>query len=210
MKKIILAIIFIFILVSGTFGQTDVGLLNVRQYSSHFLNEFGRVADKYVMAATDYYLEKIAPLGGRPSSIDTPLEIALLSACAGVVDVRPVEASQALGTPKQADLKLGAAVFQEMQILRFLGNTAAVGRHEGILKFITDRGNVTRAEIEKYYRDGIRNLISNIVDEEFNKVSFLLKNSDTFSIAKSHEAILTRNPQSGRYTLSYGGGIYKR
>jgi len=54
----------------------------------------------------------------------------------------------------------------EIQILRFLGNTAAVGRHEGVLKFITDRKNVTRAEIEAYYRNGIGKLVSDIVDEK--------------------------------------------
>jgi hypothetical protein len=59
------------------------------------------------------------------------LEIALLSTCAGVVDIRPVEAVNMLGNAKQADLKLGAAVYQEMQVLRFLGDTAAAGRHEG-------------------------------------------------------------------------------
>jgi hypothetical protein len=71
-----------------------------------------------------------------------------------------------LGTPRQADLKLGAAVFQEIQILRFLGNTAAVGRHEGILKFITDRGCVTRAQIETFYRNSIRAYVSELVDEQ--------------------------------------------
>ena len=102
--------------------------------------------------------------------------------------------------PKQADLKLGAAVFQEIQILRFLGNTAAVGRHEGMLKFIADRGNATRPEVETFYRSGIRGLISATVDEEFNKVSFLLVCSN-----KDHNAVLTRNAQTGHYTLSYGG-----
>jgi hypothetical protein len=38
------------------------------------------------------------------------------------------------------------------------------------------------------------------VDEEFNKISFLLVNSN-----KDHNAVLTRNLQNGRYTLSYGG-----
>jgi hypothetical protein len=84
-----------------------------------------------------------------------------------VIDIRPSQADAILpkNNPKLADQKLGAAVFQEIQILRFLGNTAAVNRHEAVLKFITDRKNVTRAEVEAFYRNGIRALISDIVDE---------------------------------------------
>jgi hypothetical protein len=69
--------------------------------------------------------------------------------------------------PKLADQKLGAAVFQEIQILRFLGNTEAVNRHEAVLQFITGRGNATRAEIEAFYRNNVRGLVSQVVDEEF-------------------------------------------
>jgi len=36
-------------------------------------------------------------------------------------------------------------------------------------------------------------------------VSFLLENSRTFSSARDHNAVLTRNPQTGQYILSYGG-----
>jgi hypothetical protein len=80
-----------------------------------------------------------------------------------------------------------------------LGNTAAVGRHEGVLKFITDRGNVMRAEVEAYYRSGIRSLISEVVDEEFNKISFILDVRN----GASYDTVLTRNPQNGQYTLNY-------
>jgi len=96
-------------------------------------------------------------------------------------------------------------VFQEIQILRFLGDNVAVSRHEVVPQWITDRGNVTRAEVETFYRNGIRGFITEIVDEEFNKVSFLLENSNTYSRARSHNAVLTRNPQTGQYILSYGG-----
>jgi hypothetical protein len=73
-----------------------------------------------------------------------------------------------------------------------------------MLKFITDRGNVTRAEIEAYYRSNIRGFISEVVNEEFNKISFLLNNATTNSI-RGHNSVLARNPQNGQYTLSYGG-----
>jgi hypothetical protein len=179
---------------TDTSALTDV-LLNVNTYSSLFLSRItGLINGKYVRVANDDDCKKIGSLGGNETFIDTPLEIALLSACAGVVDVRPVEASTMLGNPRQADLKLGAAVYQEMQMLRFLGNTDAVGRHEGILTFITDRGNVSRAEIEKYLKDGI----AEVVNAEFNSVS-------GFMIDGNYNAVLTRNPQNEQYELSYEG-----
>jgi hypothetical protein len=105
-----------------------------------------------------------------------------------------------LGNAKQADLKLGAAVYQEMQVLRFLGDTAAAGRHEAILQFITGRGNVSRAEIEAYLRGGI----AAVVDAEFNKTTFSLRNAQTNPV-RSHNAVLARNPKTGEYTISYWG-----
>ena len=103
-----------------------------------------------------------------------------------------------------AGLKLGAAVYKELLELRFLdpSNSAAIGRYEGMIKFIQDKHGLTRAEIETHYSNGIRGLVTEIVNEEFNKVSFLLENT---SIRKAHNAILARNPQTGYYTLSYGG-----
>jgi hypothetical protein len=71
-----------------------------------------------------------------------------------------------LGTHKQAELKRGAKVFQEIQILHFLGNTNAEGRYKGELKFITDRKNVTEDEVEAFQRSGMRKLVSDIVDEQ--------------------------------------------
>jgi hypothetical protein len=192
MKKIAVVAFLFAVAVTGTFAQT------LRNYTSIFLDR-NKVMDwKYIDASSDKDFERISALGGDPTDIDTPLEIALLSACAGVIDVRPVEASRMLGTPKQTDLTLGSWVFQEIQILRFLGNTASVGRHEAELKIITDRGNVTRAEVETYYRNGIRTLISETVDEEFNKIS-------GFMIDRNYDAVLTRNSQNGQYDLRYEG-----
>jgi hypothetical protein len=58
-----------------------------------------------------------------------------------------------------------------MRILRFLGDTAAAGRHEGILQFITGRGNATGAEIEAYYRQHIGAHIAAVVDAEAKETS---------------------------------------
>jgi hypothetical protein len=168
MKKIIAALALLCILTASAFGQADA-MLNINEYSKLFLHSSGRLDRPYIRAAIpieeDYNM--IAALGGDVRSLDTPLEIALLSTCAGVADVRPAEANAMLGNARQADQKLGAAVFQEIQILRFLGDTAAVNRHEAVLQFITGRGNATRAEIEAFYRNNVRGLIAGVVDEEF-------------------------------------------
>ena len=178
-------------------------MINVKEYSKFFLNGAGLLARKYDEATTDNDYNKFAVLGGRNDVIDTPLEIALLSMCAGVIDIRPPEADEILpkNNPKLADQKLGAAVFQEIQILRFLGDTVAVSRHEAMLKWITDRKNATRQEIEAFYRDNVRALIAGVVDEEFNKISFRL---DT-NRAVSYGADLIYNQQNSQYVLSYGG-----
>jgi hypothetical protein len=121
-----------------------------------------------------------------------------LSTCAGVVNIRPTDSNDMLGEPKSADLKFGAAVLQELQILRFLGNTAAVGRYEGELKFITDRGNVTRAEIETFYRQNVGKSITAEVDAQFNRVDFVLAGTTT-----GYNSVLARDAKTGQYELSY-------
>ena len=208
MKKTIATLIFVMV-AAATFAQE---LLNVNKYFPLFsIKEKKDIIDsEYVWSAPTEDERRFASIDGNLNMVDTPLEFALLSYYSQpVITTRPVQADAILpaNNPKLADLKLGAAVFQEIQILRFLGNTAAVNRHEGVLKFITDRKNVTRAEIEKYYRDGIRSLVSDIVDEEFNKISFFIENLMGSSY-KSYNGVLTRNPQNGRYTLSYEDAKY--
>ena len=88
-------------------------------------------------------------------------------------------------------------VHMEIVINRFLGNTNNVTRYENLLRTLCIDTNVTRAEVETFYRNGILGLVSQIVDEEFNKVSFM--------IDRNYNAILTRNPQNGHYILWYEG-----
>jgi hypothetical protein len=205
MKKIIATVALVCVVAAGAFAQTD-GMLNIKEYSKLFLSTGGRLDRPYLRAATDEDYEKFIALGGSEISVDTPLEIALLSTCAGVANVRPAEANRMLGNAKQADQKLGAAVFQEIQVLRFLNasagsnDTAAVNRHEAVLQYITGRKNVTRTEIEKFYRDNVRSLIAAVVDEEFNKVSFSLRN---LAADRTYDTVLIRNPQTGQYTIKY-------
>jgi len=140
-----------------------------------------RLAAKYTMLVEDDVRSRFAPLEGDTERIDTALEWALTSYYSqAVIKVRPVEADTILpaNNPKLAGLKLGAALYQEIQILRFLASGSAagversrdaLGRYETMLKFVCDKNGVTRAEIENYYRDGIRKLVSDIVDEEAAK-----------------------------------------
>jgi hypothetical protein len=104
MKKVIVAVAFAVFVAAGAFGQET---LNIRDYSNLYLDKRGGIDYKYLDVATDNDYDRISALGGNLTDIDTPLEIALLSSCAGVVDVRPVQANEMLGTPKQADLKFG-------------------------------------------------------------------------------------------------------
>ena len=75
------------------------------------------------------------------------------------------------GTIGYGPLNVGARAYADLQIARFLNDTAAVNRHEAVLQYIIGRGNATRAEIETFYRNNIRALISQVVDEEFRGIT---------------------------------------
>jgi hypothetical protein len=173
-------------------------MLNAISYEAYFGSDKKEISRQYVDLASDADYERFSVLGSDVTDIDTPLEFALLSYYSQpVINIRPVEAKNILpANNKTSELKLGAAVYQEMQILRFLGNTDAVGRHEGMIKFITDRGNVNRAEIEKYLKDGI----AEVVNAEFNKTIFLMD--------RRYTAVLTRDFKTGGYELSYEDANY--
>jgi hypothetical protein len=173
MKKIIVVLLFVSVAAADGFGQTG-SLLDTNKYFSYFpIKKDESVLDNdYVWSSNETDYEKFMVLGGRGNYIDTPLEFALLSYYSQpVINIRPAEANAILpaNNPKLADQKLGAAVFQEIQILRFLGDTAAVSRHEAVLSFITGRGNATRQEIEAFYRNNVGGLIAGVVDAEFRK-----------------------------------------
>ncbi|MDR1174301.1 MAG: WD40 repeat domain-containing protein [Treponema sp.] len=97
----------------------------------------------------------------------------------------------------------GAAVYKELVVARFLGDSAAVSKWETALQAITGRGNATQRDIEAYYRQNIGKSIAETVNEEFNKIRFSL-----ISYNASYNAVLKRNPQNGQYVLNYGG-VYK-
>jgi len=94
------------------------------------------------------------------------------------------------------------AMYMEIAVNRFLGKSDVVAKYENWLKTVSDKNKVSRAEIEKFYRDNVRSLIAAVVDEEFNKVSFVIENFSANSKI-AYNAILNRYPQNGQYTLSY-------
>jgi hypothetical protein len=144
-----------------------------------------------------------AKIEGDPARVDTALEWLYTSYYhIAVRDIRPTEAKAILpaDNPKLADLTIGNETLRDEKIARFLGNTDALDRYADGIKIITDQGRVTRADIEKYYRDNIRAFIAGIVSGEFNKVSFSM---DDLSADRTYLSVLTRNPQNGEYILSY-------
>jgi hypothetical protein len=132
-------------------------------------------------------------LANKPNVPDTALEFAITSYYTATVNIRPVQAAELLpANSKTSELKLGAATYMEMQTARFSGKDAAP--YAAALKFITDRGNVTEAEIKRFMAQGI----AAEVDAQFNQVSFLLDKTAQVS----YNAVLTRT-SNNQYILSY-------
>ena len=94
------------------------------------------------------------------------------------------------------------AMYMEIAVNRFLGKSDVVAKYENWLNTVCNNSGVTRAEVEKFYRDNVRALIAAVVDEEFNRVNFFIQIKEEKNII--FHAILTRNPQTGQLTLSYG------
>jgi hypothetical protein len=144
-------------------AQEGAGLLDVNKYFSYFPVRQGEdISDNdYVWESADDDYERFAGISGSAYEIDSPLEFALLSYYSQpVVNIRPIEAKNILpaNNPGLADLKLGAAVYMDLQVARFTGSAPAP--YAAALKFITDRGNVTEADIKKFMRDGIRSALT--------------------------------------------------
>ena len=181
MKKIIITLALLFALTAGAFGQ------NVTLSSNSELNRYAtffaerqptrpgtiNLPTRYLMPIrNEEIFAQAATLGGNEVIVDTVLEFAIVSYYSTMIDIRPAQADTILpaNNSRLADQKLGATVFQEIQVLRFLGNTEAVNRHEAVLQYITGRGNATRAEIETFYRNNIRALVSQVVDEQLARL----------------------------------------
>jgi hypothetical protein len=101
----------------------------------------------------------------------------------------------------KSDMWFCAAIYMEVLLNRFLGNSDSATKLETILKIVCEKNDVSRAEVETFYRDNIRGIISEIVSEEFNKISFSLERGSVVSL--TYNFVLTRNPQNGKYDLVY-------
>ena len=170
MKKILFIIVFTNVIVSGIAAQDRFPDLRayadifseIIGYGTNWRNAELRITDNPEANALH------SGLGGNLNFLDTPLEIAIAAYVLYTADQLNSAAEAILphSNTRLVDRQLGAYVYMDMIIHRFLGDTAAVSRHEAMLQFITSRGNVTRAEVEAYYRNGIRALVSDIVDEQ--------------------------------------------
>jgi hypothetical protein len=185
---------------SDTSALTDIRLLNVGAYVSSL--GAGKISDgrtivpvKYEDPLSDDEYYSVAKLGGSQEGIDTDYEALLATYYfQKAANIRPPEAVRELpANNKTSELKMGAAAYMDMQVARFTGKDAAP--YAAALKFITDRSQVSEADIKRFMAQGI----AAEVDAQFNKVSFLVTNSNT-----DHNAILTRSANAG-YTLTYWG-----
>jgi hypothetical protein len=183
----------------------NVGLLSAETYSQLFVTN--GTTTKYTRAAKQSDMNeaaRIAGLNGNPTSWDTAEEIALLSATAGVINIRPVEAADMLpaGDPALVDLQLGAMLYMKKAAVSFLGG-GDPAKYAAEIKFITDRGRVTEADIISFMVQGI----SAEVDNQFKNtllppgeikaikdilaIFFLRPNTDTFNAVRDVSFIYT-------------------
>jgi len=145
---------------------------------------------------------KFSVLEGEDFEIDTALEWALASYYSPVlVKARPPEAVAMLPeNNRESPLKLANAILFKLAEVKFITpqDTAAVGRYEGVIKFIQDKHGLTRADIDTYFREAMKAEVTNTVNTEFNKISFTMR-----SPTGGYNAVLMRNTKTGQYTLRY-------
>jgi len=109
------------------------------------------------------------------------------------------------GSPNEtSSMWLLGLLHMEIVINRFLGNNDAVTRYDNFLRTLCTDTNVPRADVEAFYRNGIRELISSTVNEEFNRISFSMSND---SIRKGYNVVLTRS--TNNHYILYYEGIYQ-
>jgi hypothetical protein len=175
-------------------GGSGAALLNVGEYVSSL--GAGKISDgrtivpvKYEDPLSDEEYYSIAKLGGSPEGIDTDYEALLATYYfQKAANIRPPEAVRELpANNRTSELRIGAAAYMDMQVARFTGSDAAP--YAATLKFITDRGNVSEADIKRFMTQGI----AAEVDAQFNKINIPLYRYD---------AVLTRTT-GNQYVLSY-------
>jgi tetratricopeptide (TPR) repeat protein len=119
-----------------------------------------------------------------------------LTGCKALIAVTQLTAANKTN-PKTPYNNVGAAIFKELQIARFLNNTAAVTKYTALLQSITGRGNVTNAEVETFYRQNVGAGIAAEVDAQFSKVRIP---AQTRTYIKQVVANFCLNPTQSSYT----------
>jgi len=122
------------------------------------------------------------------------------SSCALLLDAAT---GRKVGVIGYGPLNIGAKAFADLQIARFLNDAAAVSRNEAILKFITDRRNVTCAEVETFYKDNIGRFVSDIVDENIAKSRFGTPVADDLVNIKNVITQFMLNPTQESFRVLY-------
>jgi len=203
-KYIVFLVLFFAASVSGVFAQA---FLNTNKYFSLFPLKAGENLsnNSFVWAADQENYDRFAKLGGREDLIDSGLEFALLSYYSQpVITKRPVGANTILpaNNARSSALKLGAAVYKGLIELNYFDpdNTVAASKYEDMLQFISDKNAVTRVQIEQYFRANIKSLVTEVLNDEFNRISFSLTN---LSENRRYYITLVRTPSNGRYVMNY-------
>jgi tetratricopeptide (TPR) repeat protein len=73
----------------------------------------------------------------------------------------------------KASMWFCGAMYMEIVVNRFLGQSAVVTKYENWLKTVCDKNSVTRAEVEAFYRQNIGALIAAVVDAEFKDITIV-------------------------------------
>jgi hypothetical protein len=176
MKKILAVVVFLFaVAVTDTFGQTVV---SPRTFATYYGFKNGNIdfENEYTLDLEDKDDKVFGSIEGNLGIIDTAKEWFLAMAC-GTSQIKVTDVSMAAKIEavlpskdkQKRGLQAGFVVYQDLVIAKFLGNTDARSKYEGWLKFICDNNGVKPEEVEAFYRNGIRKLVSDIVDEEFKK-----------------------------------------
>jgi len=101
----------------------------------------------------------------------------------------------------KGDMWFCGAIYMEILINRFLGRNDTVAKYENTLKTVCDKNSLSRAEVETFYSGNIRGIISDIVFEEFSKISFSL---DKGAVSPQNvDFVLVRDPGNGKNFLAY-------
>jgi len=157
-----------------------------------------RVGAKYFPERDSDLYKQIASLDDYPNSIDNSIELLLAMQYTAAVKVRPVKAQELLPEGHASDVKLAAATYAKLQEIKFLDpqNSECIGRYELMIQTLKKRNGVEQTEINA----SMRSLISDAVDEEFNRISFVIRDT---AVNRTYSAVLTHNLQTGEYILSY-------